>query len=124
MLDGIKALENIKQLVDNPKPSYWERLKDATNAMDESQKEYVMSQQPVINVYKSMMDAFNMFLFERFKDDFASVQTFQPLIDKYVDTVITTAQGYGKHTVELEEENKQLKKKLEELLHANGPQAS
>lgn len=119
MLDGVKALENIKQVVDLPKPSCWSRLQDAAGSMDASQTSFVMSQDSVKLSYKELMDSFNSFLFERFKEEFASVPTFQPIINKYIDSVIQSAQDYGKHTVEIEEENRRLKKELEDLKNAN-----
>lgn len=115
MLDSVKALETIKQSVDSTKSNYWSRLKDSTGSMDIAQITYVMSQEPVKEVYRDMMKSFTSFLFETFKEDFSAVPTYQPVIEKYVDTVLATAQGYGQHAQYLEEENKKLKKQLEEL---------
>lgn len=119
MLDGVKALENIKQVIEIPKTTCWNRLQDAAGSMDASQTAFVMSQDSVKLSYKDMMDSFNSFLFERFKNEFASVPTFQPIIDKYIDSVIQSAQEYGKHTADIEEENRRLRKELEDLKNAN-----
>ena len=116
MLDGSKSLEAIKELVDKPKPKYWERLKDATGSMDVSQVAWVMNQEAVNKSYEAMMKSFNTYLFERFKEDFAAVPTFQPVVDNYINTVINSAQDYGQHAKELEEENLRLRQKLEELM--------
>lgn len=113
------ALENIKHLLDTPKQSYWGRLKDAASSMDVAQTTFVMSQESVKESYKEMMKAFTSFLFEKYKEDFAAVPSFQPIVDKYINAVTTAAQNYGQHAVEIEEENKRLKKELEELRNAN-----
>lgn len=70
--------------------------------------------------YDDMMESFNSFLFEKFKEDFSAVPAFQPTIEKYVNTILESSQEYGKRTKELEEENKRLKQQLEEALNANG----
>lgn len=119
MLDGVSALENIKQIVEQPKTTCWNRLQDAAGSMDASQTSFVMSQETVKNAYKEMMDSFNSFLFERFKEEFAAVPTFQPIVNKYIDSIIQSAQDYGKHTADIEEENRRLRKELEDLKNAN-----
>ena len=93
----------------------WSRLKDSAGNMDVAQITYVMSQESVKESYKEMMKSFTSYLFERYKEDFSTVPTFQPIIEKYVNSVIESAKGYGQYAQKLEEENKQLKKKLEEL---------
>lgn len=119
MLDGVKTLDNLKQLIDKPQQNYWSLLKDTAGSMDIAQVTYVMSQEPVKESYKELMESFNNYLFERFKEDFASVPAFQPTIEKYIDTITKTAQSYGKHAMDLEEENKKLKQELEELRNAD-----
>lgn len=120
MLDGMKTLETLKQMVDNPQQNYWNRLKDSTDKMDTAQVSWVMSQDSVKKVYEDMMESFNSFLFEKFKEDFSAVPAFQPTIERYVNTILESSQEYGKRTKELEEENKRLKQQLEEALNANG----
>ena len=97
---------------------YWSRLKDNTGNMDVAQVTYVMSQESVKEVYREMMKSFTSFLFEQFKNDFASVPVYQPVIERYVDTVLKAAQDFGQHTHRLEEENNRLKQELEKLRHA------
>ena len=95
--------------------SVWSRLKDSTVNMDVAQVTYVMSQESVKEVYKEMMKSFTSFLLEKYKDDFATVPTFQPVVERYIDTVIKAAQNYGQHAQCLEEENKKLRQELERL---------
>lgn len=113
MLDSNKALETLRQAIDNPKKDYWSRLKDSADSMNDTQRQYVLSQESVRRVYEEMMGSFNSYLFEKFKEDFATVPAFQPTIERYVDTVIASAQDYGKHLQSLEEENIRLKQQLE-----------
>lgn len=115
MLDSVKALETIKQSIDTPKKDYWGRLKDSAGGMDVAQVTYVMSNESVKEVYKEMMKSFTSFLFEKYKEDFAAVPTFQPVVEKYIDTVLKVAQSYGQHAQCLEEENKKLRQELERL---------
>lgn len=97
---------------------YWKHLTDSVGGMDISQVQYVMSQDSVKNVYAELMNAFNLFLFERFKEEFSAIPSFQPLVERYVNTILSSAQEYGKHAKYLEEENNKLKKELEELRNA------
>lgn len=113
MLDSNKALETLRQAIDNPKKDYWSRLKDSADSMNDTQRQYVLSQESVRRVYEEMMGSFNCYLFEKFKEDFATVPAFQPAIEKYIDTILETAQDYGRHLASLEEENKKLKQQLE-----------
>lgn len=98
-----------------PGTDLWSRLKDSAGSMDVAQVTYVMSQESVKEVYKEMMKSFTSFLFEQYKNDFASVPAYQPIVEKYVDTVLKAAQNYGQHAQYLEEENKKLKQELERL---------
>jgi hypothetical protein len=120
MLDTAKALEVLKQTIDVPNKEYWSRLKDSADTMNEAQKQYVMSQESVRRVYEEMMGSFNSYLFEKFKDDFAAVPTFQPIIERYVDAVLLSAQDYGRHITNLEEENKRLRQQLEGIRNVSG----
>lgn len=116
MLDARETLESIKNSIQ--KNDCWDRLKDATNAMDVAQIAWVMNREDVKKAYAKMQEAFSSFLFETFKDKFASIQAYQPLIDSYISSIINAAQGYGQHTLDLEAENTRLKKELEELRNA------
>lgn len=100
-------------MVDNPQQNYWSKLKDSTDSMSDAQKGYVMNSEEVKKKYKDMMKSFSSFLFEKYKEDFAAVPAFQPVIDEYIATVLNTAQDYGKHTADLEEENRKLKEMLD-----------
>ena len=86
--------------------------------MDVAQVTFVMSQESVKESYKEMMKAFTSYLFERYKDEFATVPAYQPMVEKYVNAVISSAKSFGEHAQLLEQENQKLKKELEELKNA------
>lgn len=102
----------------------WKRLQDATANIDIAQAKWVMDQEVVRSSYESMMTAFNHYLFEKFKDEFAGLSLYQDIVNKYVDSILTTAANYAKHTANLEKENEELKQKLQELMNANGHKTS
>ena len=117
MFDAKSSLETIKETMGESKKNYFARLKDATGAMDISQVTWVMQQEAVKISYAEMLNAFNAYLFERFKEDFAAIKTYQPVIDKYINTVINSAQKFSEHTKELESENERLKQQIAELMN-------
>ena len=61
------------------------------------------------------MEAFNLYLFEKFKDDFVEVEMFTKLCDEYVDTITDIAQRYSDGVIKTLDENKELKAKIKEL---------
>lgn len=99
----------------------WKRLQDATVSIDMSQSNWIMSQESVKAAHGDLMQAFQHYLFERFKDEFASLPLYQDIVSKYVDSVLTAAQGFAKRTEQLERENEELKRKLEELSNVRRP---
>lgn len=119
MIDAKSSLETIRESMKNnqPKQNYFDRLKDATGSMDVSQITWVMQQQEVKEAYNAMMDAFRGYVFERLKEDFASIKTYQPIIDKYINAVINSAQRFGEQVKELETENERLKRQIAELMN-------
>lgn len=52
---------------------YWQRLTDYCNKMSADQQIFVNNNSKVQEARASMMEAFNLFLFERYKEDFAQV---------------------------------------------------
>lgn len=116
MFDAKSSLDAIKEAVDKPKTKYWDRLKDATGAMDVAQVTWVMSQKEVKEAYDKLMAAFNSYIFERYKEDFAAIKAYQPLVDNYINTIIKSAENFGQHTKDLEAENEKLRQQIAELM--------
>jgi BMFP domain-containing protein YqiC len=69
-----------------------------------------------------MMEAFNLFLFEKYKDDFAQVETIRPICDEYINTILQVADEYGDVMKRTLEENEKLKARIEELERKNAKQ--
>lgn len=103
-----------------PKEPYWKKLQDNCNRMSAEQIQWTMAQEPVKRAYATMQQAFTNFLFEKYKDEFASIPSLQSFADAYVDAVLQTSVKYVDRTTQLEEELKQTRKELEELKNARG----
>ena len=103
-----------------PKEPYWKKLQDNCNRMSAEQIQWTMAQEPVKRAYATMQQAFTNFLFEKYKDEFASIPSFQSFADAYVEAVLQTSVKYVDRTTQLEEELKQTRKELEELKNARG----
>lgn len=108
-------LENIRTQPQNFSNTIWTRLEDYIKNMSLEQKIYTNSQEEVKNANLELMQCFNQFLFDRFKNDFGSVENYKPFINKYIDIYIENSKGYKAKTQLLEEENENLKKRLDEL---------
>ena len=91
----IETLEQkLKQLEQKPasKSSYWQKLSDTCAKMSADQLNYVQNSEEVLKAKSQVMEAFNLYLFEKFKDDFVEVEMFTKLCDEYVDTITDIAQ--------------------------------
>ena len=58
-----------------------------------------------------MFNGFSLYLFERFKDDFCQIDSFRPLCDRYIDSVINTGNTYEGQVAQAMDENQKLKQK-------------
>lgn len=74
-----------------------------------------MSQEEVKEAYSSMQQAFANFLFEKYKEDFASIPSYKPFADSYVDSILKTSVRYVDRTTQLEKELEETRRQLEEL---------
>lgn len=114
----IETLEQkLKQLEQKPasKSSYWQKLSDTCAKMSADQLNYVQNSEEVLKAKSQVMEAFNLYLFEKFKDDFVEVEMFTKLCDEYVDTITDIAQRYSDGVIKTLDENKELKAKIKEL---------
>lgn len=105
-----------KDYSDNGKNNndYWNRLTDYTSKFSQTQLEFVVKSEEVQRADKEMKDMFMLFLFEKYKSSFASIEAFQPVCNKYIDTVIKVGSDFDSYSKNIEEENAELKKKLAE----------
>lgn len=108
-------LKNIESKSSTSKSGYWQKLSDMCSKLSADQLNYVTNNQNVIKTKNKMMEAFSLYLFEKYKDDFAEIQTFQNVCDDYIDTIEDTIKEYSNKLTSTFEENKVLKNKINEL---------
>jgi aspartyl/asparaginyl beta-hydroxylase (cupin superfamily) len=102
--------------------SYWLKLSEHCSKLSSDQLKYVHNCDKVKKAKSKMMEAFNLFLFERYKEDFAQVETIRPICDEYVNTILQVADDYGDVMKRTLEENEKLKAKIQELERKNAKQ--
>jgi hypothetical protein len=83
--------------------------------MSADQLNYVSNDEAVINAKSKMMDAFSLFLFEKYKEDFASTVMFVKYCDDYIDTINDVSKNYTDSIIKTLDENKELKAKILKL---------
>lgn len=98
-----------------PQSEVWRRFNDLIARMSDDQRAYVGTNENVIKKRKDMMNVFNDWMFERFKDDFVAVPEFDKLAQEYVGAVASTSQEYAQKAAGLQEENERLKAEIEKL---------
>jgi hypothetical protein len=83
--------------------------------MSADQRNFISTHDEVIKAKSVMMEAFNLYLFERFKEEFATTEMFTKCCDDYVDKIIDTASNYSESITKTLDENEKLKAKIAEL---------
>lgn len=100
----------------SPGPNnYWQKLSDYYSRMSADQQNFVSNNEKVLESKAKMMEAFSLFMFERYKDEFIKLDSFRKLCDDYVNTVIATGQEYSEQIAKTVNENESLKAKVAEL---------
>ena len=114
---SIEVLERKLKELETPvnKASYWQKLSDACAKMSSDQLNFVSNNDEVTEAKSRMMEAFNLYLFERFKEEFATTEMFAKCCDDYVDKIIDTASNYSESITKTLDENEKLKAKIAEL---------
>lgn len=102
----------------------WQKLTDYCNKMSADQQSFVERNQKVQESRAKMMDAFLLYLFERHKDEFIQLDSFQMLCDDYVNTVIETGKEYSAQIAHTVNENADLKARIAELERKINEQSS
>lgn len=121
-MDKIKELEQKIAELNNKgseNNSVWSVLDNRTKELTEQDITAINSSSEVKSVKEEMLNSFvGMFLFSKFRDEFASIPSFRPLCDKYISTVLSVKSDIYKKNVTLEEENRKLRQELEEARRA------
>jgi len=99
--------------------SYWLKLSEHCAKLSSDQLKFVHNCDKVKKTKSKMMDAFNLYLFEKFKDEFAKFPNFQPLCDDYVESIISATDDYSNNVQNALLENEQLKQRIAELERLN-----
>lgn len=107
--------ENLNKGIQPSEPSCWQKLSDYCSKMSSEQQMFINQQPEVLKVRAQIMEAFSLFLFERFKEEFSKVPDFQLLCNTYIDTVIKAGQEYSQEVLKVMDENKALKARITEL---------
>lgn len=95
--------------------SYWQKLTDYCSKMGADQQSFVNNSKEVQDSRAKMMEAFNLYLFERHKDEFIQLDNFRELCDNYVNSVINTGKEYSVQVARTVDENETLKARIAEL---------
>lgn len=95
--------------------SYWQKLTDYCSKMSADQQSFVNNSKEVRDSRAKMMEAFNLYLFERHKDEFIQLDDFRELCDRYVDSVLSTSKEYSAQVARTADENVSLKARIAEL---------
>ena len=129
MFDKVGNIKNLEQQLKSLESKtstnstgYWSILSSNCEKMSADQLNFINSNNKVIECKAKMMEAFNLFLFEKYKDDFAQVETIRPICDEYINTILQVADEYGDVMKRTLEENEKLKARIEELERKNAKQ--
>lgn len=95
--------------------AYWQKLTDYCNKMSADQQNFVNNNKKVQDSRAKMMEAFNLYLFERHKDEFIQLDNFRGLCDDYINSVINTGKEYSVQVARTADENETLKARIAEL---------
>ena len=115
----IEALEKKIVALNNSystnKTGYWDKLSKVCDNLSADQLKYIENDKNVIQTKNKMMETFSLFLFEKFKEDFATNEICLKLCDDYIDAVVDASNTYSDKVLTALEENENLKLKIQQL---------
>ena len=98
----------------------WKRFNDLIQQMSDDQKAYVSNHELVIGERQKMMQTFNDWMFEKYKNEFVTIPSFDSLAQGYVEAVASTAHEFGAKSAALRQENEELRRELDALKRKMG----
>jgi len=113
--EQIKILDNQTPQTPQTPLAAWRRLSDYTARVSSDQLIYINHDSKVLEAKQAMMSAFVSYLFEKYKDEFYRFDSFQPLCDTYINSVIGAYDAYTERATEALDENEALKQRIAEL---------
>lgn len=108
-----KQINNLN--VQENQTSYWQKLSKMCENLSSDQQEYINTNDEVKKAKLQMMEAFNLFLFESFKEQFAGNNFFLKYCDEYIYKVQDALNDYKSNMSRVIEENKKLKEELKQV---------
>ena len=117
-----KQLKSLESKTSTNSTGYWSILSGKCEKMSADQLNFINSNPKVIECKAKMMEAFSLFLFEKYKEDFVLIEAFKSICDEYVNTIIDVSEEYGDVIKRTLQENEQLKAKILELERKNAKQ--
>lgn len=108
-----KQINNLN--VQENQTSYWQKLSKMCENLNSDQQEYINTSDEVKKAKSQMMEAFNLFLFESFKEQFAGNDYFLKYCNEYIYKVQDALNDYKSNMSRVIEENKKLKEELEQV---------
>lgn len=97
------------------KSGYWQKLSSYCKNMSADQLNFINNNEKVRQKRALMMEAFNLYLFEKYKNEFSSLENVQPICDDYIDAITKCSEEYSEKAIHAVEENETLKAKIAEL---------
>lgn len=117
---NIEALEQkIAQIegrsLKSNKSGYWQKLSSYCESMSADQLNFINNNANVQKKRLAVIEAFNLYLFEKYKEEFALIENIKPLCDEYIEAVTECSKEYSDKAIHAVEENENLKAKIAEL---------
>jgi BMFP domain-containing protein YqiC len=110
-----QQLGNLEQNVPSSRIGYWHKLSVYCQKMSADQLKFVNSSKKVTESFQKIMEAFNLFMFEKYKEDFANIEAAKPLCENYINSILEASEEYTEALLNTRKENEELKRRLAEL---------
>lgn len=97
--------------------NYWNKYDSIIKELSNEQKSFVSKQKNVLTAKQNLMASFIDYLFEQHKNSYIlSSEQSKLLADEYIENIQKAANSYVTHQEELEKENADLKKQIQQLM--------
>lgn len=97
------------------KTDYWQKLDKINQNLSSDQQEYLNNSVEVMQAKTQLVEAFNLFLFTNFREQFAQDEYFRIVCDRYIDVIQDELKQYGNNISKIIEENNKLKNEIKQI---------